>query len=315
VIVMAIEFQPAAEADPARLAPLLDARHRAHLAAESLLAAADARAAVGAVLASESASGVVAVRGDEVVGFLVAELRENEFWGHHAWIDYAGHAAADPELVRDMYAAAAPAWIEAGARLHLPLVPALGELLDPWYRLGFGQMQQHAIRPTGGGEPVLPDGVTIRAAGKPDLERVADELGAAVWDHQMLSPTFSGARPIEPERWRHDWLQAFDDPSDALFLAERGEQLLGHVLLYREQPTLGIPKDAVHLSLMAVAPPARGQGVGVALSDHACRWAAESGYGSITADWRVANLLSSRFWPARGFRPTFLRLHRMVGIG
>jgi ribosomal protein S18 acetylase RimI-like enzyme len=311
-----IEFQPAAGADPARLAPLLDARHRAHQVAEPLLAPVDAEAAVLAVLAPESASGVVAVRGDEVVGFLVAELRENELWGHHAWVDYAGHAAAaDPELVRDMYAAAAPAWIEAGARLHLPLVPALGELLDPWYRLGFGQMQQHAIRASGGREPVLPDGVTIRAAGKPDLERVADELGAAVWDHQMLAPTFSGARPRDPEQVRSNWLEVFEDPTDALFLAERGGELLGHVLLYRAPPTLGVPEDAVNLSLMAVAPAARGQGVGVALSDHACRWAAESGYGSITIDWRVANLLSSRFWVARGFRPAFLRLNRMVGIG
>jgi GNAT superfamily N-acetyltransferase len=312
---MEIEFQPATEADPARLAPLLDARHRAHRAAEPLLASVDAEAAVRAVLAAESASGVVAVCGDDVVGFLVAELRQNEQWGHHAWVDYAGHAAADPELVRDMYAAAAPAWTGAGPRLHLPLVPALADLLDPWCRLGFGQMQQHAIRDSGGREPVLPDGVTIRAAGKGDLERVADELGAVVWNHQMLPPTFSGASALDPAELRRDWLQAFDDPSDALFLAERAEQLLGHVLLYLAPPTLGVPQDAVNLSLMAVVPAARGQGVGVALSDHACRWAAESGYGSITIDWRVANLLSSRFWPARGFRPIFLRLHRMVGIG
>jgi GNAT superfamily N-acetyltransferase len=66
---------------------------------------------------------------------------------------------------------------------------------------------------------------------------------------------------------------------------------------------------------MAVAPEARGRGVGLALSDHACRWAAEAGYGSLTIDWRVANLLASRFWPSRGFRPTFLRLCRMVEIG
>jgi ribosomal protein S18 acetylase RimI-like enzyme len=312
---MAIEFQPAAAVDPALLAKLLDARHRAHRAFEPLLAPADAEAAVRAVVSHEAASGVVALRAGQVAGYLVAEIRENQIWGRHAWVDYAGHAADDPELVRDMYAAAAPAWIEAGARIHLPLVPTLAEMLDPWYRLGFGQMQQSGIRKSGGREPVLPDGVTIRAAGKPDLERVADELGAVVWNHQMLSPTFSGASPLDPERVREDWLKAFQDPSDMLFLAERGEELLGHVLLYREPPTLGVPEDAVHLWLMAVAPTARGQGVGAALCDHACRWAAEAGYGSITVDWRVANLLASRFWPARGFRPTFIRMHRMVEIG
>ena len=312
---MALEFQPASAVDPLRLAPLLAARHRAHRASEPLLAAVDAGAAVRSVVSHEPASGVVALRGGEVVGYMVAELRENEFWGRYAWVDYAGHAAAEPELVRDMYAAAAPAWIEYGARLHLPLVPALADMLDPWYRLGFGQMQQKAIRESGGREPVLPGGVTLRAGGPADLERVADELGAVVWDHQMLSPTFSGAAPLDPERIREDWLRAFEDPSDALFLAERGDQLLGHVLLYRDPPTLGVPDDAVHLWLMAVTPSARGQGVGLALSDHACRWAAEEGYGSITIDWRVANLLASRFWPARGFWPIFLRLYRMVEIG
>ena len=32
----------------------------------------------------------------------------------------------------------------------------------------------------------------------------------------------------------------------------------------------------------------------------------------MTTDWRVTNLLASRFWPKRGFRPTFLRLYRSI---
>ena len=32
----------------------------------------------------------------------------------------------------------------------------------------------------------------------------------------------------------------------------------------------------------------------------------------MVTDWRATNLLSSRFWTARGFRPTFLRLHRLI---
>ena len=29
-------------------------------------------------------------------------------------------------------------------------------------------------------------------------------------------------------------------------------------------------------------------------------------------DWRMVNLLSSRFWPRRGFRAQYLRLYRAV---
>ena len=32
----------------------------------------------------------------------------------------------------------------------------------------------------------------------------------------------------------------------------------------------------------------------------------------MTVDWRMVNLLSSRFWPRRGFRPQYLRLYRAV---
>jgi hypothetical protein len=32
----------------------------------------------------------------------------------------------------------------------------------------------------------------------------------------------------------------------------------------------------------------------------------------MTTDRRCNNLLSSRYWPARGFRPTFMRLYRAV---
>jgi hypothetical protein len=29
-------------------------------------------------------------------------------------------------------------------------------------------------------------------------------------------------------------------------------------------------------------------------------------------DWRITNLPASRFWPRRGIRTTFLRLHRSI---
>jgi GNAT superfamily N-acetyltransferase len=59
----------------------------------------------------------------------------------------------------------------------------------------------------------------------------------------------------------------------------------------------------------------RVRGIGVALVAHAFAWAADHDYPVIRTDWRVTNLLASRFWPARGFRPVYLRLHRAVGIG
>ena len=59
-------------------------------------------------------------------------------------------------------------------------------------------------------------------------------------------------------------------------------------------------------------PELRGSGLGLALTDASFNWAAENGYEVMVTDWRVTNLLSSRFWPKRGFRPVFLRLYRSI---
>jgi len=59
-------------------------------------------------------------------------------------------------------------------------------------------------------------------------------------------------------------------------------------------------------------PEARGRGVGTALTNAGFAWAHEAGYRTMVTDWRVTNLLSSRFWPTRGFRTSFLRLYRSI---
>lgn len=73
---------------------------------------------------------------------------------------------------------------------------------------------------------------------------------------------------------------------------------------------LARPEGAALLAWAATEPDVRGSGAGVALTQAAFAWASERGYETMVTDWRVTNLLASRFWPARGFRETFLRLYR-----
>jgi ribosomal protein S18 acetylase RimI-like enzyme len=46
--------------------------------------------------------------------------------------------------------------------------------------------------------------------------------------------------------------------------------------------------------------------------ERALHEAQRAGFETIELDWRATNLLASRFWPRRGFRPTHLRLRRDV---
>ena len=178
---------------------LLAERHSRHRELEALLPAdTDLREQVERERGE--LAGMVAVEAGEVVGYLLGTRREDQI-GPHVWSYIAGHAVRNPELVRDLYAAAAEAWVDVGLTRHF---------------------------------------------------------------------------------------------------------------VYRRPPDLRVPVDSIDLADASTSPVERGSGVGLALTHHVLGWAHERGYATTTIDWRMTNLLASRFWPRRGFRETFLRLYRSI---
>jgi GNAT superfamily N-acetyltransferase len=162
--------------------------------------------------------------------------------------------------------------------------------------------------------PPVDAGVTIRAGTKEHLPHLA-RLDRELWLHQVGSPSFSG-QDVEPlEAFEAEWADdTFDSPDTFWpFMAVRDGEVVGEALLYR-RPTgdLRVPERNVDLAHAATYPDVRGSGVGRALAAHVLSWAHEQGFRSVTADWRSVNLLASRFWTARGWRPTHLRLYRAI---
>jgi GNAT superfamily N-acetyltransferase len=147
----------------------------------------------------------------------------------------------------------------------------------------------------------------------------ADDLDAAaalsnlLWSHQAEAPSFSARELLSQEQQRERWRGTWDDPEFVHFVAERSGRVVGQILLYRRpEGDLRVPAGNIDLAHASVAVDARGRGVGSALAVHALGWAHDEGFRSMTVDWREVNLLASRFWPRRGFRPTFYRLYRHV---
>jgi ribosomal protein S18 acetylase RimI-like enzyme len=294
---------------------LLALRHRAHRTAEPLLPETDdPRGDVARAWKAEEASGAVAVQGGEVVGYLVGRIADDRDVGRLVWVEHAGHAATVPEVVRDLYALAAGRWVDEGARLHLALVPALPDLVDPWFRLGFGHMQVHGIRESGAGAVRRAGPALIRPGTKADLD-AGRPLQTAIWEQHRLPPTLTGYTLPSNEVIRADWEETLEIEGCAYFVAEHEGRFVGHALLYPAAPDLASPAGSVYLAVAATLPEDRGLGVGLALTEHVLAWAREAGYGAVVTDWRMTNLLSSRFWPRRGFRPTYYRLCRVVEIG
>jgi GNAT superfamily N-acetyltransferase len=301
-------------------ATLLAARHARHRAAEPLLPARfeDPRAARGAIeelLAADGASGAVALRAGRVVAYVVGIRKSDDVWRPNVWIDPAGHAAEEPEHGRDAYAAAAAGWVDEGRRAHYAVVPATdAALVDAWFRLGFGHQQALAVRELRDGDR-LPAGV--REAGPRDVD-VLLELAPAIADVHLAAPVFSGMpADYDEDELRADIENDVASPSIGTLVAEIGGRVAGNFVVVpaegvSQHSGLPQPERACYLAWAATAPWARGSGAGVALSHGAFAWARAHGFEVMVTDWRVTNLLSSRFWPQRGFRPTFFRLHRTL---
>ena len=314
-------FTPLAEEHLDGAAILLAARHAAGRRVEPALdpryeEPAAARQEIASLLRRDAASGAAAVRDGEVLGYVLGVPLE-ETWGPNVWVEPAGHAVAAPELVRDIYAAAAARWAEEGRTSHYAVVPTTDpELVDAWFRLGFGHQHVHAIREPLETPPTAPEGIVLRRARREDIDAlVRAEL--SLGEHQLLSPVFSGARLSTVEETRAEWDEDFDDPKYTTFVAERDGTVLGSAIgcaieLSSMHRSLALPVGAGFLGFAAVLPEHRGLGAGRLLGEAVLSWAHEAGYPAVATDWRMTNLLSSRTWPRLGFRPTFYRLFRAI---
>lgn len=249
--------------------------------------------------------GHVATRGGEAVAYLGGAVDAETKIAR--WL-FAGHAAREPEALRDLFALQAH---EFGVSRFMLTVPATDpELVDVWFRLAFGCQAVWAVKKVAPFQAAF-DG-TIRPAAPDDVDElfVFDEI---LYEHQQATPSFSGFPTPPAAELRAEWDEVWEDDKFVPFVAERDGEIVGLLGLYRRpEGDLRVPENNIDLAFAATRGEVRGSGAGLALTAHGMTWAAEHGFSSMTVDWRSVNLLSSRFWPRRGFRPQYLRLYRAV---
>jgi ribosomal protein S18 acetylase RimI-like enzyme len=313
-----LEIQPFSEDHLDDAACVLERRHARHVEAEPLLAKEiDFRAEIQALLTMNDASGAAAIRGGKLAGYVLGTPKDEGVWGRNIWVDQAGHAADDSELVRDLYAAAASRWHDEGRDRQYALVPASeGGLVDAWFRLSFGAQHAAGIQEAPSTTSGAPQGVVARNAVADDVEAVVP-LDSELGRHQELSPVFGGMPQPNDDESREEFLKDVDDPEVGLLVAEVDGRVVSLVVMVPIEKSsmhtgLARPEGAAFLGYAATLPEARGSGAGVAATNAAVDWARERGYRTVVVDWRETNLLASRFWPRRGFRRTFLRLYRSI---
>lgn len=302
---------------------LLASRHRAHRIRQPLLSPvyedpASALVELTHVFDTVDASGAVGMSNGEMVGYVLgAPKSDSRGGGTNMWVEAAGYAATDVEAVRDIYAAAAQRWFDAGRTYHFVLAPAGDPTLDAWFRLGFGQQHAHAVCAPGLAVNTRPpDSTSIRRARREDIPVMA-ELSMLLPRQVALAPVFCTVDwSLKDELQELE--ESFEDGRFVNFVAEVDGQVVGLAIgcavdASSGHTSLALPPYAGFLGFAAVVPWARGRGVGRLLGRTVIDWSADFGFSCVVTDWRVPNLSASRTWPRLGFELTFLRLCRNIG--
>ena len=280
-----------------------------------------ARKAIEATLNHEKVSGFAALDDDRLVAYLIGNRVIDSQWGRAAWIHSPGCAYANDfgvEIIRDLYACLGEIWVKAGVFYHAILIPITDEsLVHAWFSLSFGIEQMHALLNLESFQPTEHNSTTqleICRAKKGDRRRLAD-ISDLIWATQVKSPVWGAMLPETVSETREGWAGLVDEENVTVWLGMREDETVG-VQAYWPAPAsdedLHIPDQCVHLSVAGTRKAYRNQGINTLLTNHGLRQARLQGYHHCETDWRSTNLLSSRFWPRRGFQPVAYRLARRI---
>lgn len=216
------------------------------------------------------------------------------------------------EIYAEMYASLAPRLITNGCFDHDVTIPAADDAaVQVWFALGFGREMVWGVRPL---EP-LPSRsreFLIRRATPGDLGALSD-LYLQLARFHSRPPAFS-ALLLDYPGLMHELLRLLEDDSSPVWLVLDGARPLAMLAAQPGQRSfLAARTDSgMFISDAFTLESARFGGAGSALLGESFAWAREQGYDVCTVGWSSQNLVASRFWPARGFRPTFYRLQRRI---
>jgi hypothetical protein len=183
------------------------------------------------------------------------------------------------------------------------IVPFADEHLGDAARLLAARHARHRAA-----EPLLADRFEDDSEASSELERVwrvEDASGAAALRGGRMVGYLVGAPRSNPVWGANTWVEA---PGHAVEEAETVRDL--YAAAAARWVDEGRPRHAV------LVPAHDGELLEawwrLSFGQQHAHGVRELGFPTMITDWRVTNLLSSRFWPKRGFRPTFLRLYRSI---
>lgn len=266
-------------------------------------------------------NGIVALRDQQVIGYMLYEFKEDSKKGRHITIDYPCIAIAEdahPRLVRLLYAEAGAEWIAGGYFQHIIYVPiGYDRFVYEWLEQGFKFEQKYAMLDIQKYEPKAKESekraLNIRRLDDGDTEMLKK---MSRWNsiHQASAPSWNPITKESLEDVKSGYAALANDAEAIVLIGEQDEIPVGFHVYYEADASANMytPEQSVELPAASTNPQYRGRGVGKALADASYEQLKEMGYHYALADWHTPNHLASYFWPKLGYQPFMIRMVRKV---
>jgi ribosomal protein S18 acetylase RimI-like enzyme len=260
--------------------------------------------------------GVGAFINDELVGYIMGEIKIDTSRGRHVWVPYEGIAIRmdqPSELIRNLYAKVSVLWLEQGCFSHYTIIPLGNQTYyEAFQRLSFFIQQVHGVMNMEDYKPFenVSD-AEIRLANKMDSE-IMGNMSSIIFSYQNSAPTYEPALPEVVMDIKAGYKSIVEDSDATILIAVKNMKELGFQAYWPTTSDLMAPDDGVELSIAGTIYSQMRSGVGKKLMNEGYRIMKEKGYNNMIADWRITNLTSSTFWPKCGFKPVAYRMVRCI---
>ncbi|WP_342472206.1 GNAT family N-acetyltransferase [Metasolibacillus sp. FSL H7-0170] len=260
--------------------------------------------------------GYGAFTNNELVGYLIGEIKHDTTRGRHVWVHYEGvaiRADQSPELLRNLYAKASEAWVKQGCFMHYTIIPLGNQVYyDAYQRLSFFVQQVHAVMCLEDYRPFenVAD-AEVRLATKMDSEAMG-KMSSIIQAYQNAAPTFEPVVPEAVVDIKSGYSSILEEEDVICLLAVEDRKELAFQVYFPTSSNLMTPDSSIELSVAGTYDVQMGKGVGKKLMNESYKIIQEKGYETIVTDWRITNLASSTFWPKCGFKPIAYRMVRYI---
>lgn len=266
-------------------------------------------------------NGIVALRDQQIIGYMLYEFKEDAKKGRHIIIDYPCLAISEdahPRLVRLLYAEAGAEWIAGGYFQHIIYVPiGYDRLVYEWLEQGFRFEQKYAMLDIKNYEPKAKhtdtSAINIRRLAENDTEMLKS---MSRWNsiHQASAPSWNPITKESLQDVKSGYAALAKDAEAIVMIGEQEGIPVGFHVYYEADTSSNMytPNQTVDLPAASTNPQYRGRGVGKALADASNAQLKEMGYDYALADWHTPNHLASYFWPKLGYQPFMIRMVRTV---